>query len=231
MIKIRIADYTICKRIAFFALALCVWVAPVFALSSGKFTSLTATVGISATSFQASGTNAFTATGAGQTISATNGYFTYVSATNLSVGAGGSLGLNVSTTAAGGYVSSTNGYFANISATTGVAIRGFTISADTAISAGMSLNMAHGCGAVPRLAWAEIVNVTPEFGYTAGLTVPLTIASNATNAGMTIASDATSTTLRIGTAAGAPIIIVRLDTANTGGFTYANWNIHLKTGC
>lgn len=147
---------------------------------------------------------------------------------------GGSLGGKSTFT----FVSSTNtvsltGHIdvSSISATTGIGVGLFSVSADTGVASAATVNVIHNCGAVPHLAWVEIINTTPELGFLAGQTVPVPpYAGQGANISYAIASDATSSTVRLGSAS-TPFAVNNLGTGNTSSITNADWNFHLKVGC
>ncbi len=98
-------------------------------------------------------------------------------------------------------------------------------SGELAATAGATVNLAHGFGAVPKLFRGIIRNKTTEFGYAVGDEVEIGSLGNGANLGASICADATNVSAVIG---GNGISLIRKDTFVNATITAGNWKVVLR---
>lgn len=105
----------------------------------------------------------------------------------------------------------------------------YAVSADTAITAGMSLttNFATATTRIPKFAIVSIVCLTAELGYSVGdvVNVPQ-YAHTGTNVGYDVRMVAGGATMKMGSSV-TPISLISQTTGASGAITILNWNVRL----
>lgn len=108
--------------------------------------------------------------------------------------------------------------------------KSFVSSQQTITSAG-TLTIAHGLGVAPALVFGELVNQTPELGYTAGQTISIALIPNmsqTTNDGIAVRKDdATNLLVKYGSSTNV-FTITNFSAGTAVPITPANWKLVLR---